>query len=124
MFLLALSPVESLAVLGLPGGDMKPPVLGDDDMAAILTPVLLAGLDSVAFSSFASVPSFFAGPCFFDLLFFDLEEEVVEVDLSSLVLLAASLFEAWLASWAALAARAFASAALGVFVVLAMVGDG
>lgn len=70
---------------GFPGGGTKPPVLGDDDMAAILTPVLLAGFES-------SVRSFFPGTCFFDLtLFFDFEEELVEVDLSSLVLLAASL---------------------------------
>jgi len=77
--------LEAPEAAGFPGGGTKPPVLGDDDMAAILTPVLLAGFES-------SVPSFFPGICFFDLtLFFDFEEEVVEVDLSSLVLLAASL---------------------------------
>lgn len=79
-----MSTVESVLdapeAAGFPGGGTKPPVLGDDDMAAILTPVLLAGFES-------SAPSFF-----FDLtLFFDFEEDVVEVDLSSLVLLAASL---------------------------------
>ena len=53
-------------------GGIPVPVLGDDDKAAMLTPVLLGGI---------------AGDSFFDL-----EDEVVEVDLSSLPLLAASFF--------------------------------
>ena len=60
------------------GGGTPDPVLGDDDKAAMLTPVLLGGMagDSFACSSFL----------------FDLEDEIVEVDLSSLLLLAASFF--------------------------------
>jgi len=94
------------------GGGTPAPVLGDNDRAAMLTPVLLAGfaVDSFAFSSFL-------GTCFDLLLFFDLEEDVVEVDLSSLTLLDASLFE----MSGAVFARAVAS---GVLTVLVLAGDG
>ncbi len=96
LLLLASTPEIFEADAGFPGGGTKPPVFGDDDMAAILTPVLLTGFagESFAFVSSFSCPSFFAC-CFFDLeLLFDFEEEVVEVDLSSLALLAVSFIEA------------------------------
>ena len=102
------------------GGTVPLPVLGDDDKAAMLTPVLLAGFFDDSFA----VSSFFDESCFDFPLFPDLEEDVVEVDLSSLALLAASLFEVTLARCAAFAARALASLALGDLIVLATVGDG
>lgn len=92
---------------------------GADDIAAMLTPVLLAVLSF----SCPRAPSFFAESCLLedDLpLFLDLEEDVVEVDLSSLALLAESLFAfgfAFIASVGALA-RALASLPLGALMVL------
>jgi len=105
VFLPFAPPAEGAAEFG---GGTPVPVLGDDDKAAMLTPVLLAGFagDSFAFSSFL-------GPCFDLLLFFDLDEEVVDVDLSSLTLLEASLFEMSGAAFA----RAVASGVLTVFVL-------
>ena len=91
--MLAASTPETLeADAGFPGGGTEPPVLGEDDMAAMLTPVLLAGFTG---EPFAFVSSSFFACCFFDLaLLFDLEEEVVDVDLSSLALLAVSFIDA------------------------------
>lgn len=90
-------------------GIIPVPVLGEDDKAAILTPVLLGGIagDTFVGSSF----------------FFDLEDEIVEVDLSSLPLLAASFFVMLVAIWAAFA-RASVSLMFGVLTIFATVGDG
>ena len=70
--------------------------LGEDDNAAMFTPVLLSVFSGTSASlglSFSG-PSFFVGPFFLEAdfaLFLDLEDDVVEVDLSSpLVLLIAS----------------------------------
>ena len=128
---MSLASVEVLVVVSVSPPDVDgaplPPL--EEDKAAMFTPVLLVVFkdDSSSFPfSCPCVSTFFAGPCFFDNdfpLFFDFDEDVVEVDLSSLALLDPSLLAfafktesglAFRASAAALA-RAFASFALGAW---------
>jgi len=114
-----------------PDDDGAPLPLLEDDKAAMLTPVLLAIFTEDSSSLTLSCPcdtDFFEGPCLFedDLpLFLDFEEDVVEVDLSSLALLETSLLAfafiidpglTFMASAAALA-RESVSFALGALTI-------
>jgi len=97
--LIPLASAEVLVVASesTPDGDGAILPALEEDNAAIFTPVLLVfftnGNSSLTFSC-PCVSTFFAGTCLFEddlLLFFDFEEDVLEVDLSSLALLDPSL---------------------------------
>lgn len=84
-----------ISVLQADGDGAPLPVL-EDDNAAMLTPVLLdlTSCSSSLTLSCSCATDFLEAPCFFEddlLLFLDFEEDVVEVDLSSLALLDTSL---------------------------------